>query len=99
MLSKINKALRNMQNGQKGMTGLEIAIILITFLTVAHHKHESRGGTRTSPLKYYYYYLGAHAIFLMRNYRWKARYMVRACMSFLALNVLRSGPALVFGKE
>lgn len=66
---------------------------------VAHHKHESRGGTRTSPLKYYYYYLGAHIVFLFRNYRWKASYMIPACMSFLALNVLRSSPALVFGKE
>lgn len=35
MLSKINKALRNMHNGQKGMTGLETAIILIAFVTVA----------------------------------------------------------------
>jgi len=35
MLSKINKALKNLSNGQKGMTGLETAIILIAFVTVA----------------------------------------------------------------
>ncbi|MDD5288581.1 MAG: flagellin [Dehalococcoidales bacterium] len=35
MLSKINKALKNLAHGQKGMTGLETAIILIAFVTVA----------------------------------------------------------------
>ena len=35
MLSKINKALKNLSRGQKGMTGLETAIILIAFVTVA----------------------------------------------------------------
>ena len=35
MLSKINKALKNLTHGQKGMTGLETAIILIAFVTVA----------------------------------------------------------------
>jgi len=35
MLSKINKALKNLTRGQKGMTGLETAIILIAFVTVA----------------------------------------------------------------
>ena len=35
MLSKINKALKNLSRGQRGMTGLETAIILIAFVTVA----------------------------------------------------------------
>jgi len=35
MLSKINKALKNLPHGQRGMTGLETAIILIAFVTVA----------------------------------------------------------------
>ncbi len=35
MLNKINKALKNLSHGQKGMTGLETAIILIAFVTVA----------------------------------------------------------------
>ncbi|MDD5288141.1 MAG: glycosyltransferase family 2 protein [Dehalococcoidales bacterium] len=66
---------------------------------IAHHRHESRGGTRTSPLKYYYYYLGAHLIFLLRNFRWKAGYMIPACLAFLTFNVLRSSPALVMNRE
>ncbi len=35
MLNKISKALKNLNRGQKGMTGLETAIILIAFVTVA----------------------------------------------------------------
>ena len=66
---------------------------------VAQHKHESRGGTRTSPLKYYYFYVGAHIVFLLRNFRWKAVYMVPSCLAFLTFNVLRFSPALVTVKE
>jgi GT2 family glycosyltransferase len=66
---------------------------------VAHHMHESRGGTRTSPLKYYYYYLGAHAIFLVRNFRWAASYMMPACLGFLTYSVLRAAPAAMLAKE
>jgi flagellin FlaB len=35
MYQKLAKALRNMHRGQRGMTGLETAIILIAFVTVA----------------------------------------------------------------
>lgn len=35
MYQKITKALRNLHRGQRGMTGLETAIILIAFVTVA----------------------------------------------------------------
>ena len=35
MYSKIYKALKNVRNNEKGMTGLETAIILIAFVTVA----------------------------------------------------------------
>ncbi len=66
---------------------------------VAHHNHESRGGTRTSPIKYYYYYLGAHIVFLVKNFRWAAAYMIPACLGFMAFNILRSTPALVTGRE
>jgi len=66
---------------------------------LARHNHESRGGTRTSPIKYYYYYLGAHIVFLVRNFKWAAAYMIPACLGFIAFNVLRSTPALVMGRE
>jgi GT2 family glycosyltransferase len=66
---------------------------------IAHHQHESRGGTRTSPIKYYYYYLGAHLVFLVRNFRWAAVYMIPACLGFIAYSVLLSTPALVTGME
>jgi len=66
---------------------------------LAHHMHESRGGTRTSPLKYYYYYVGAHVVFLVRNFKWAATYMIPACLGFLAYSVLRSTPAMVTGRE
>lgn len=66
---------------------------------VARHMHESRGGTRTSPLKYYYYYLGAHVVFLVRNFKWAAAYMIPACLGFLAVSVLRASPALLMGRE
>ena len=66
---------------------------------VAHHKHESHGGTRTSPLKYYYFYIGAHIIFLLRNFRWKAVYMVPSCLAFLTYNVVRFSPALVVDRQ
>ncbi len=66
---------------------------------VAHHMHESRGGTRTSPLKYYYYYLGAHVVFLVRNFKWAAGYMLPACFGFLAFSVLRAAPAVLWGRE
>jgi glycosyltransferase involved in cell wall biosynthesis len=62
---------------------------------VAHHKHESRGGTRTSPIKYYYFYVGAHFVFLLRNFRWKAVYMVPSCLAFLTYNALRFSPVLI----
>ncbi len=65
---------------------------------IAHHKHESRGGTRTSPLKYYYYYLGAHIVFLLRNFHWKACYMVPACLAFLFLNVIVGSPMIFLNK-
>jgi glycosyltransferase involved in cell wall biosynthesis len=65
---------------------------------VAHHKHESRGGTRTSPIKYYYFYLGAHIVFLLRNFRWKAVYMVPSCLAFLTYNAVRFSPTLVGDK-
>lgn len=35
MFNRISKALNNLHHGQKGMTGLETAIILIAFVTVA----------------------------------------------------------------
>jgi flagellin FlaB len=35
MFSKLMKAMNNLQRGQKGITGLETAIILIAFVTVA----------------------------------------------------------------
>lgn len=35
MLNEISKALKHLHQGQKGMTGLETAIILIAFVTVA----------------------------------------------------------------
>jgi len=66
---------------------------------LAHHMHESRGGTRTSPFKYYYFYLGAHVVFLVKNFKWAAAYMIPACFGFLAYNVLLCTPALVSGKE
>jgi len=66
---------------------------------VAQHKHEDRGGTRTSPIKYYYYYLGAHIVFLARNFGWKAVYMIPACLSFIAFGILRGLPALIRGYE
>lgn len=66
---------------------------------VAHHKHEVRGGTRTSPVKYYYYYLGAHIIFLVRNFGWKSMYMIPACLLFMAYSVGKSSPALITGRE
>lgn len=66
---------------------------------IAHHNHESRGGTRTSPVKYYYYYLGAHFVFLVKNFRWAAAYMIPACLGFIAFNVLRATPAVVMGRE
>ena len=66
---------------------------------VARHKHESRGGTRTSPIKYYYFYVGAHVVFLLRNFRWKAVYMVPSCLTFLTYNALRYSPALVANRQ
>ena len=66
---------------------------------VAHHQHEARGGTRTSPIKYYYYYLGAHIIFLLRNFGWKSMYMIPACLLFIAYGVARSIPVLIRGRE
>ena len=35
MLNKLNQAIRRLQRGEKGITGLETAIILIAFVTVA----------------------------------------------------------------
>ncbi len=66
---------------------------------VAHHKHEARGGTRTSPIKYYYYYVGAHIIFLLRNFGWKSIYMIPACLLFITYSVARSIPVLITGRE
>jgi glycosyltransferase involved in cell wall biosynthesis len=66
---------------------------------LAHHKHEPRGGTRTSPLKYYYYYLGAHIVFLVRNFNWAAAYMIPACIAYLTYSVLRASPAIITGNE
>jgi glycosyltransferase involved in cell wall biosynthesis len=66
---------------------------------VAHHQHEARGGTRTSPIKYYYYYLGAHIIFLLRNFGWKSIYMIPACLLFIVYGVARSIPVLITGRE
>ena len=66
---------------------------------VAHHQHEARGGTRTSPIKYYYYYLVGHIIFLVRNFGWKSMYMIPACLFFSAYGVARSIPVLVTGRE
>ena len=65
---------------------------------VAHHNHEARGGTRTSGVKYFYYYLGAHLVFLARNYGWGAAYMIPACLLFLTYGVVRSTPALLSGR-
>lgn len=65
---------------------------------VAHHQHESRGGTRTSPVRYYYYFLGAHIAFLLRNFGWQSAYMIPACLLFMACSVVRSSPALLTGK-
>ena len=66
---------------------------------VAHHKHEARGGTRASPVRYYYYYVGAHIIFLLRNFGWKSIYMIPACLFFLAYGVVKSIPVLITGRE
>jgi glycosyltransferase involved in cell wall biosynthesis len=66
---------------------------------VAHHKHEARGGTRTSPVKYYYYYLGAHIIFLVRNSGWKSVCMIPVCLLFISYSVARSIPAMITGRE
>ena len=66
---------------------------------VAHHKHETRGGTRASPIKYYYYYLGAHIIFLVRNFGWRAMYMIPACLVFITYGVIRSIPVLMKGDK
>ena len=66
---------------------------------VAYHKHEARGGTRTSPLKYYCYYLVAHIIFLLRTFGWKSTYMIPACFLFIGYSVARSIPVLIVGQE
>jgi len=66
---------------------------------VTHHMRESSGGARTSPFKYYYNYLGAHFIFLVRNFKWAATYMIPACLAFLTYSVLRASPVLLTGKE
>lgn len=65
---------------------------------VAHHKHEAGGGTRTSSIKYYYYYLGAHIIFLVRNFGWKSVYMIPACLLFIGYSIATSSPALITGR-
>lgn len=43
---------------------------------VARHKHVASGGCRVSSIKYYYFYLLGHIIFLKRNFGWKSLYMV-----------------------
>jgi glycosyltransferase involved in cell wall biosynthesis len=66
---------------------------------VSHHQHAASGGTRTSSIKYYCYYLVAHIILLLRNFGWKSIYMIPACLLFIVYGVARSIPVLITGRE
>lgn len=58
---------------------------------ISQHKHANKGGTRTSQIRYYYYFVGSHMAYLIKNYHWKAAYMILFCLGYLCWNGTVSG--------
>ncbi len=55
---------------------------------VSYHNHASKGGTRTTQLRYLYYFVGAHMAYLIKNFKLRALYMIPCCLGFLGWNGL-----------
>ena len=57
--------------------------------SISYHKHTSKGGTRVGQLRYAWNYVGAHTIFLVKNYNIRSVYMLPFCALYVMVNLLK----------
>jgi GT2 family glycosyltransferase len=63
--------------------------------TVSYHNQATKGGTRTTALRYYYYFVASHMVYLVKNYKAKAWYMIPCCLGYLCWNGIIAGLRMV----
>lgn len=50
---------------------------------IAYHRRADTGGCNVLPIRYYYFFVRNHIIFLIRNFGWRAFYMIPAFFFFI----------------
>jgi glycosyltransferase involved in cell wall biosynthesis len=57
---------------------------------IAYHTRADTGGCNVLSIRYYYYFVRNHIVFLIRNFGWRALYMIPAFLSFIIYNTFLS---------